>query len=516
MFRLPPLFLQQQLSLSLPSPPQVATAVGRPQEVQVRGTIVGTDVGGAWHPVVMNISSESGVGQAPEPFIDAAASYAAVSHVALGDAALNDAALSDAALLGELERAFAAHRDSEARLVQLAGEVARRSTVPDGLADGLADRYGCTSPAALLAQVGGGSQVAAARWVRLAAQVHPRIMLSGDVVPPLFPLAGAALNDLQISADAATAIVTALASASPRADLDDLVAAETALVAFAREHPADTVRTLAAQWREALDPDGLEPAELVERRSLRRTMTATGLKRFTLDLDPEGAAYLDAAIDSAVGAGLRTPRFEDPDDETTLPEPALSVAQLGADAIVDLARHGIACDNTSVPIPAATVVVRMSLESLLDGTGLAEIDGAQSTIPADVARRIAADAHIIPAVLGGPSEVLDWGQRRRLFSPAQRLALAERDGGCAWADCNRPPSYTEAHHIRWWQAHAGPTDLSNGVLLCSKHHHAVHNHGWAIEVRDNVPWFIPPSTVDATRRPRRGGRLPAPHLARAG
>jgi hypothetical protein len=463
----------------------------------------------------MNISSASDTGQAS--FTDAVPTHAGLTDAGLTDAVLTDAALThagltDAALMSEVEGAFAALRAAESRLVLLAAEVARRSNLPDGLAD----RYGCTSAAALLAQVGRGSQVAAARWVRLATQVNPRLMLSGDVVPPLFPVVGAAVRELLISADAATAIVTYLASASPRADVNDLAAAENALVEFAREHPADTVRKLAAQWRDALDPDGLEPSDLVERRALRRTLTASGLKRFTLDLDPESAAYLDAAIDSAVGAGLRAPRFEDLADSTALPEPSLSVAQLGADAIVDLARHGMACDNPRVPIPAATIVVRMSLESLLAGTGLAEIDGSQSTIPADVARRMAADAHLIPAVLGGPSEVLDWGQRRRLFSPAQRLALAERDGGCAWGDCNRPPSYTEAHHIRWWQAHAGPTDLSNGVLLCSKHHHAVHNHGWSIEVRDNVPWFIPPSTVDATRRPRRGGRLPAPQLARAG
>jgi len=426
---------------------------------------------------------------------------------------LSDPALfSDTALLGEVERAFVAHREAEARIVQLAAEVSRRSNLPDGLAD----RHGCTSAAALLAQIGGGSQATAGRWVRLSTQVHPRVMLSGDVAPPLFPLVGAAVSDRQICAESAAAIVTALASASPRAEHDDLVAAERALVAFAREHPTDTVRKLAAQWRDALDPDGLQPAELVERRALRRMLLASGLKRFVVDLDPEGAAYLDAAIDSAVSAGLRVPRFEDtPDasDSTALPEPVISVAQLGADAIVDLARHGIACDNTVVPIPATTVVVRMSIDSLLKGTGLAEIDGSLSTIPADVARRMAADAHIIPAVLGDSSEVLDWGYRRRLFSQAQRLALAERDGGCAWGDCNRPPSYTQAHHIRWWKAHDGPTDLANGVLLCSKHHHAIHDHGWSVEVRDNVPWFIPPSSVDATRRPRRGGRLRMPQVA---
>jgi hypothetical protein len=145
----------------------------------------------------------------------------------------------------------------------------------------------------------------------------------------------------------------------------------------------------------------------------------------------------------------------------------------------------------------------------MSGLGEAHIDGIEQPISAGTARRLAADAHIIPMVLGGKSEVLDLGASRRLFTRAQRLALAERDDGCAVRGCHRPPSYTEAHHIEWWST-IERTDLANGILLCSKHHHGVHRDGWGIEVIDNVPWFIPPSSVDVQRIPRRGGRLPEP------
>ena len=103
------------------------------------------------------------------------------------------------------------------------------------------------------------------------------------------------------------------------------------------------------------------------------------------------------------------------------------------------------------------------------------------------------------------------GVGRRLFSHAQRLASAERDDGCAWANCKRPPTHTEAHHIKWW-SQGGRTNLSNGLLVCSLHHHRIHREGWGIRITDNVVWFIPPSTIDIHRKPRRGGRLPAPAL----
>jgi len=48
----------------------------------------------------------------------------------------------------------------------------------------------------------------------------------------------------------------------------------------------------------------------------------------------------------------------------------------------------------------------------------------------------------------------------------------------------------------------------NGIPLCSFHHHRVHDDGWEIEVRNQVPYFIPPpwSDPDPDRTPRIGGR----------
>jgi 5-methylcytosine-specific restriction protein A len=110
--------------------------------------------------------------------------------------------------------------------------------------------------------------------------------------------------------------------------------------------------------------------------------------------------------------------------------------------------------------------------------------------------------------MGSDSEILDWGRERRLFTRAQRLALVERDGGCAM--CGLSPEMTRAHHIRWWQRDAGPTDLSNGVLLCETCHHRIHDNDWEIRIDGTGVtarvWFVPPRYVDPARTPRLGGR----------
>jgi hypothetical protein len=130
---------------------------------------------------------------------------------------------------------------------------------------------------------------------------------------------------------------------------------------------------------------------------------------------------------------------------------------------------------------ATTVVVTITLEQLraelatagiLDGVSTGST--ADLAITAGVARRLACTAGILPAVLGGTSEVLDLGRTRRLFSPAQRKALRIRDQRCRAEGCTIPATWTEAHHLQPWQ-HGGHTDLANAILLCSHHHHRAHD-----------------------------------------
>ncbi|MHB1172406.1 MAG: HNH endonuclease signature motif containing protein, partial [Lacisediminihabitans sp.] len=49
------------------------------------------------------------------------------------------------------------------------------------------------------------------------------------------------------------------------------------------------------------------------------------------------------------------------------------------------------------------------------------------------------------------------------FNRKQRVALAARDGGCRRPGCERPPSWTEAHHIQHWVRDHRRTDLANGT-----------------------------------------------------
>jgi hypothetical protein len=149
-------------------------------------------------------------------------------------------------------------------------------------------------------------------------------------------------------------------------------------------------------------------------------------------------------------------------------------------------------DPTRLPLhggDATTVVVTLSLDALLAELGTAELLGA-GLVPGDdasgdqltaaQARRLACTAKIIPAVLGGDGQPLDLGRGQRLFSPAQRKALLLRDKTCRAEGCDIPGTWAEAHHLAPWSSE-GPTDLANGLLLCSYHHHRVHETGYGTD-----------------------------------
>ena len=90
----------------------------------------------------------------------------------------------------------------------------------------------------------------------------------------------------------------------------------------------------------------------------------------------------------------------------------------------------------------------------------------------------------LPVLFDAASEgVLRLGRSQRLFSARQRTALVATWGGCGIAQCDRPPSWCEAHHLDEWQQDHGAPDVEDGILLCRHHHMLIHNLGLRIRHR---------------------------------
>ena len=98
-------------------------------------------------------------------------------------------------------------------------------------------------------------------------------------------------------------------------------------------------------------------------------------------------------------------------------------------------------------------------------------------VSTETARRLACDAATVRMQHGPGGEILDVGRRTRTISPALRRALRARDHQCRFPGCRN--QRCDCHHVRHW-ADGGATALDNLVLLCRRHHRAVHEEGFRV------------------------------------
>ncbi len=153
------------------------------------------------------------------------------------------------------------------------------------------------------------------------------------------------------------------------------------------------------------------------------------------------------------------------------------------------------CDPTLTPI--ATTSPRRERCSIEAVAGPCSEDLRKPAV------RIAALADLLLADARLPLAV---GRTSRTATPAQRRALAARDGGCVIPGCQVPPETCQAHHVVEW-ASGGQSDLSGLVLLCWAHHRQVDLHMWSIRsIQPEAPPVEPdPSAAPGTPWPGNNG-----------
>jgi len=370
----------------------------------------------------------------------------------------------------------------------VAAEIARRSTPEDG-AGGLARQQGFASAEQLVASVMGGAYGEGAKLVTAGkALASPGALGEGLRQGVSVPKADLIAQTLARLEGDTSELEARLTSAAKRLDYSRLKLVCTREVAKFDAGHQETVER-----------------RHHEQRRLDITQRAGGQVHIEGDLPASQGAVLITFLEAQVKAAFQAKRDRGPSnaDNSSASADDRTAAQIRADALVALAAHGLDCESPATGVKA-TVIVRVNAENLDNGSGLATCDALTSPISMTALRELTIDASVMRMVVNAKSQVLDFGREQRLFSWAQRMALAERDGGCA--KCHAPISHCIAHHIRWWHRDQGPTDISNGVLLCVRCHTTVHRDGWGIDVdADNRVWFTPPRHVDVEQDRILGG-----------
>lgn len=299
-----------------------------------------------------------------------------------------------------------------------------------------------------------------------------------------------AMRDGTLSPRRAQAISDCLDKLGPDLSIRVLARAEEHLVDLARNHDARELRRLGEHLAEVLDPemfDAQEQARLEEQERRAREATRLSIRR-----RGDGTSRLSGVLPDAAAERLRTYlnafanlRHSDGDSAgSDAGEPSPSIDPVtGRRLTGDRLRGEAFCafleatDPKRLPAQggaATTIVITMDLDQLRAGLGWA-LTGDNEKLTAAEVRRLACQANLVPAVLGSDSEVLDLGRTKRLFTPAQRLALGLRWKTCAIDGCDIPGEWCEVHHLDPWSS-GGATDLSNGIKICPRHHHYVDDN----------------------------------------
>ncbi|SDR99497.1 HNH endonuclease signature motif containing protein [Agrococcus carbonis] len=366
----------------------------------------------------------------------------------------------------------------------------------------------------------------------MARATAPSVALTGASIPPKYPAVAAALAEGELSFAQAHAIVSTLDPAAPRADGEQLRVAERTLVGHATDpatpRPPEQLVVLARRCVALLDPDGVLPNDERQRalRSLRIRQQPDGSWLTTIRSPADDGAAIKALADAYTGPRVNVAFHDDRcarggcdgkachgdgdgDGDGDGGEVSLddrTREQKAHDAFIAVVKAHAA--SGTAPVAGGeppTLVLTGTIDAYaayVQGLRHAErtltIEHTNCLLPIERIDQVLCHADVQQLVVDGDGHPLALGRTQRLFTRAQKRALARRDKGCRVPGCGMPVAWCETHHIVPWQL-GGPTDVDNGILVCNYHHHEIHAGRLRVEEAGPGPgqWRIVPELQPA-------------------
>lgn len=369
-------------------------------------------------------------------------------------------------------------------------------------------------------------------WLADTANLTPReatALIGAGRQLQKFRVVGAAAAAGEVLPGQAAAITSVLNDLPQALPTGTVAEAQHTMVGLAATHNSSELRRLSRHLLEVLAPDTAD--ELEAERLEKQHRQAMRNRHLTFTPDHQGSIHFRGSlplaeaepfmriIDARAAARRRGLERLDP----SMAPPTLGM--LRADALVsiihEISRQAESPSHGGDRPRAVINLTYTDLQAAANGSAPVKgrLTGSGQPLPAGQLRQLLCDCDVMPMVLGGPSLILDVGRSQRLVTPAIRAALEQRDCGCVFPGCDKPPQASHAHHIQPWWA-GGETALGNLVLLCP-HHHGIVEPGhdptadrWRVQLRDNgVAEVIPPRRVDPDQRPRVHARRLGPSPA---
>ena len=247
---------------------------------------------------------------------------------------------------------------------------------------------------------------------------------------------------------------------------------ETDLVTFALSHTASKVAQYCAELGMGM-PASLGVAERAfSNRALRiKRNEEKGTMSITVDLPLDAGELIEKALDKAR-------------DDECLQIPDLvdtSWSKRQADAFVTMLKEYLGGGGQNSGTPDNYLVnIHVDQSALADGVG-------RSSLPLEAVKRHCCDGKSIVMTETKQGEPLSIGRKSRVVPKSIERAVKARDNNCcSFPGCSNR-RFLHIHHVVHW-SNGGETSLDNLVLLCTKHHTAVHEGGFTVRGNFQDQW----------------------------
>jgi hypothetical protein len=141
-----------------------------------------------------------------------------------------------------------------------------------------------------------------------------------------------------------------------------------------------------------------------------------------------------------------------------------------------------------------SIIIRTTIQDLESRAGVG-VTGGGTIMPIKDVIRLAAHAnHHLAVFDGATGSALDLFRAKRVASPAQRIMLIGREGGCTKPCCTVGAYGAQVHHAARDWGDGGNTNVDELGLACGPDNRMVEDGGWttSINARGEVEWAPPP------------------------
>lgn len=393
------------------------------------------------------------------------------------------------AVLDEVDTSIESDEAVRAAAVALPAKVARLQARHVGVV-GEVDRRGAYAP---------DGAITMAAWYRNRANCDPaeaQALVAASRRLRELP----AVADAFAAGDISWAHVTAVTRAATPQRMAAIAEHQTTLAELARSARPAHVRVAVRRIRDLVDDDGSQVPPLADegpdpRRALSVRTSIDKLGVLDGPLDPVTTELLLATLEAYTTA----------DAPETPAEQRRTPAQRRHDAFHDLIAVAAAAGPT----------VHGSRPHVLALVDIATLAGADDEathtprlrhlgeVPANLARRIAREARVTAVKTMGPWRPVNVGRKHRTLPAYLRDLLIMFHRYCRAPDCDRPASWSQAHHLSSW-GDGNDTDLTDSIPVCPGHHAMVTTGGWTVTMDPDTgvcTWTSPEGKVIHTDPP---------------